>query len=102
MITLKATVPGPWGPVGSEFHVKEKSKQHEWHEKKGHLVEVDTYAGMSSKERAKARAEALGLDTSGTEKQINKRIEEWEIAQLPDPTSVESNPGDGTVGPVVT
>lgn len=95
MITLKATTAGPWGPAGSEFHVKEIGK-YQFHVDNGTLVEVDTYAGMTSKERAVARAEALGLDTSGTEKQINKRIEEWETAN-PDPTDVPSNPG---VGPV--
>lgn len=75
MITLRATVPGPWGPSGSEFHVKEIGN-YQFHVNNGTLVEVD--AGMSSKERAAARAGALGLATSGTEKAIIKRIEEFE------------------------
>jgi hypothetical protein len=100
VITLKATVPGPWGPIGSEFHVKEIGK-YQHYVGNGVLVEVDTYAGMSAKERAVARAEALGLDTSGTQKQIQKRIDEFE-SQTPDPTDVPSTPGEGTVGPADT
>lgn len=98
MITLRATAAGPWGQVGSEFHVKEIGKYRHYVDN-GTLVEVDTYAGMSSKERAIARAEALGLPTKGTEKEINARIEEHEQAAL-DATDVPSQPGTGVVGPV--
>ena len=90
MKTLRATAAGPWGPVGSEIHVKEPSGLQEHYLKNGVLVEVDTYAGMTGKERAVARAEALGLDTKGTQKEIEARIEEHEISTGEPP----SGPGD--------
>ena len=80
MKTLRATTPGPWGPTGSEFHVQELDDTEEHYVRNGTLVVVDTYAGMTSKERAVARAEALDLDTSGTEKDIEKRIAAHEAA----------------------
>lgn len=91
MRTFRATAAGPWGPLGSEFHRKETDHQIDHYLKNGVLVEVDTYAGMSAKERAVARAEALGLDTKGTTKAIEKRIEEHE-ASLRSPEAVETTP----------
>lgn len=101
MITLRATVPGPWGKVGSEIHRKEVVGNIAHHVKTGALVEVDTYAGMTAKERAQARAKALGLSTKGTEKQIEERIEEYEAEQVTG-TAPDSTPGDGTVVPAGT
>lgn len=103
MRTFRATAAGPWGPVGSEFHRKEPSERDEHYLKNGVLVEIDTYAGMSAKERAVARAEALGLSVKGTTKQIENRIEEHE-ASLRSPESVETTPTEpgGEAAPTIT
>jgi hypothetical protein len=75
MTVLLSTVPGPWGDTGTEFQVKELDSVQQHYLDTGVLVEVDTTAGMSPKERAVAKAEALGLDTSGTQKEIEARVE---------------------------
>ena len=48
---IKAMVPGPWGPAGSEWETNEPNEEEDWHLMKGALVEVKAEKSKKEKEK---------------------------------------------------
>lgn len=81
MLTVQANKNTPWARRGETFTVETLSVAQDWHVNRGTLTVVDDgepEPALTPKQAAVAKAEKMGLDTSGTRAQIEERIKEAE------------------------
>lgn len=72
---LLNNVQTPWGPAGTDFEVEELDSTLAWHVEKGNLSQVvEGEDDLTPKQRAVLQAQELGVSTSGSQAQIEKRI----------------------------